>query len=173
MVDTIPPASVSSLPPASVSSFSMAMLSRLRPLAPGLLLLWAAGCFDYSDITTSDVTAGRDVRITLTSEGRQKLASRIGTSVRMISGRMTSVDSSTVTLALSRTTLMDGTDAPWAGEHVPIPISYIETTEQRKLSAPKTIGALAIIAGASVAAAFAIGHGSSSNASSVPGSGAK
>ncbi len=149
------------------------MLSRLRRLAPGLLILWAAGCFDYRDMATSDVPAGRDVRITLTSEGREKLANRIGTSVRSVTGRVRGVDSSAVTVALSRTTLTDGTDAPWAGEQVTIPTSYIESTEQRTLSAPKTVGALLIIAGVSAAAALAIGHAASTNANSVPGSPAK
>lgn len=149
------------------------MRARLRQLAPGLLVLWTAGCFNYTDIATSDVTPGRDVRITLTGDGRQHMASKIGTGVRSITGRLRAVDTSGVTVALVRTTLTDGTDAPWTGEQVTIPTQYIESTEQRTLSAPKTIGALAIVAGVSVAAALAVSHGSSSGANSVPSSPAK
>lgn len=151
------------------------MLRYFRPFAPALLGVAAMSCMRYSEMPTGNaLLPGRDVRISLNSQGSTELASRLGPSVRTLYGKLRSSDSTSVTLALARTTLADGTDAPWSGEVVTIPTSDITVTEERKVDAAKTTGLLVLVSGGIIGLTLALGHGgSSTGANSVQGSGAK
>ena len=149
------------------------MLSRFRRHAPVLLVLSTVSCFDYSQVEPANIQPGHDVQIAISPEGRRALASQVGTNVRTVSGRLLSIDTSGVQLALARTTLTDGSGAQWSGEQVTIPTQYIDGTQERTLSKPKTVGALAILAGVGTAVALALGRVGSSGSSTVPGSPAK
>lgn len=105
---------------------------------------------------------GRDVRITLTPEARTTLANQVGTQVRMVSGRLRTVDSTGVTLAMSRTVLTDASEAQWNGEVVTIPTVDMAVIEQKKLAPGKSIALAAIIAGVTAAVALSIGLSTSS-----------
>ena len=150
------------------------MLAKVRPFAPALLVVAAMGCFTYRDTPTGDPPpAGREVKLTLSGEGRAVLSKQLGPSVARVYGRLVSSDSSNVTVALTRTELADGTDAPWNGEQVTIAKGYIRESQERKVEPVKTVGLMALVAGAVTGIAVAFGHGSSGSGSSVPGSGAK
>lgn len=132
-------------------------------------------CMRYNETPSGTaILPGRDVRISLNSQGTAELASRLGPSVRTLYGKLRSADSTGVTLALARTTLIDGTDAPWSGETVTIPTSDINETQERKVDAAKTTGLLVLVSGGIVGLTLALGRGGgSTGANSVPGSGAK
>src|SRR5262249_43991838 len=100
-----------------------ALLARFRPFGALLLILFSASCFDYRDSPGTHLMPGRDVRITLTPQARTTLASQVGTMVKSVTGKLRSVDSTGVTLAMSRTVLVDGSEAEWNGEVVTIPNS--------------------------------------------------
>src|SRR5579859_7984194 len=100
------------------------MLARLRPYGPLLLILFAA-CFDYAAAPRDHLIAGREVRITITPEARTTLANKVGTQVKSVTGQLRTVDTSGVTIAMSRSTLVDNTEAPWSGELIAIPANDI------------------------------------------------
>jgi hypothetical protein len=131
------------------------------------------GCFRYAAVPTTGIAAGSDVRVTLTPDGRTALASRLGTQVRSVTGHVTSVDSVGLTVSLTKTTLLDGTDAPWNHEEIEIPQPDIGEVEHRALSTPKTIGMVAILAGVSAAVALSVSHGSSGTVTVTPPVGSK
>jgi hypothetical protein len=138
------------------------MLARFRPYGPLLLILFAA-CFDYAAAPRDHLVAGREVRITLTTDARTTLASKIGTQVKSVSGRLQTVDTSGVTIAMGRTTLIDNTEAPWNGELISIPANDIAEVEQRKIAGGKTVVLVAIVTGVAVAVALAVGLSTSSS----------
>jgi hypothetical protein len=148
------------------------MLARFRPYGPLLLVLSAGGCFDYGNVPRASLVAGREIRIAITPDARTTLANQIGTQVRTVTGRLRTVDTSVVTLSMMRTTLIDGTEAPWNGEIVTIPVSDIAVTEQRKISSGKTIGLVVIITAVTAAIALSVGL-STSSSTSTQSSGAK
>jgi hypothetical protein len=138
------------------------MLARFRPYGPLLLILFAA-CFDYAAAPRDQLVAGRDVRITLTTDARTTLASKVGAQVKSVSGRLKTVDTSGVTVAMSRTTLIDNTEGSWNGEVVAIPANDIAEVEQRKISGGKTVVLVALVTGVAVAVALAVGLSTSSS----------
>jgi hypothetical protein len=138
------------------------MLARFRPYGPLLLILFAA-CFDYAAEPRDHLIAGREVRITLTTEARTTLASKLGTLVKSVTGRLQTVDTSGVTIAMAGTTLTDNTDASWNGELIAIPANDIAVVEQRKIAAGKTAALVVIVTGVAVAVALAVGLSTSSS----------
>jgi hypothetical protein len=150
-----------------------AVLARFRPYGSLLLILFAASCFDYHDSQAKQLVPGREVRITLTPDARTTLASQVGTLVKSVTGRLRTVDSSGVTLAMSRTSLLDGSEAEWNGEVVSVPNSAMAVVEQRKIAGGKTIALVALITGLSAVIAVSIGLSTSSNSSGTTSSMAK
>jgi len=149
------------------------MLTRFRPYGPLLLILFAASCFEYGNAPRDHLVVGREVRITLTPEARTTLASKVGTQVKSVAGRLQTVDTSGVTIAMSRTTLIDNTDAPWSGEVVSIPTNDIVTVEQRKMAGGKTVALVVLVTAVTVAVALAVGLSTSSSQSGSQNGGAK
>ena len=145
---------------------SPSLLARFRPFGPLLLIFAAASCFEYGAVPRTNLAPGREVRITITPDARATLASQIGTQVRSVTGQLRTVDSSSVTLAMTGTTLLDGTDAPWSGEVVTIPVSDILVTEQRKISSGKTIALVVLVSSLTALVALSVGLSTSSGGSS-------
>jgi hypothetical protein len=149
------------------------MLSRFRPYGPLLLILFAASCFEYGNTSRDQLMSGREVRITLTPEARTTLASKVGTQVRSVTGRLQAVDTSGVTILMSRTTLLDNTDAAWNGEVISIPANDIATVEQRKIAGGKTLIVVVLVTAVTVAVALAVGLSTSNSQGSSQSGGAK
>src|SRR5579862_3738427 len=82
-------------------------LGRFRPYAAALLVL-AIGCFTYNGVPRTEATPGRDVQVDLNVSGRAGLAKLIGPQVRTIAGRLDAVDTSGVTIAITKTTVVEG-----------------------------------------------------------------
>jgi hypothetical protein len=139
------------------------VLAAFRPFAPLLLILFAASCFDYADAPRDRLVVGREVRLTLTPDARTTLASKVGTQVRSITGRLRTVDSSSVTVAMMQTMLLDNSEASWNGEVVQIPTADIAEVEQKKVQAGKTIALVALVTGVTVAVALSVGLSTSSS----------
>lgn len=147
------------------------VLAWCRPFAPLLLILFLARCFEYGDTEREHIIAGRDVRVTLTPDARTTLASKIGTQVRALAGKVQTADTSGLTIAMTRTTLMDGSEASWNNELVSIPSGDIASIQQRKMSGGKTAAMVALVAGVTAAVALSIGLASSNSGSNGPGNG--
>lgn len=131
-------------------------------------------CFTYADLPREDLAAGHEIRVDLTGDGRTALAGRLGPQVRSVTGRLVSSDSSSITVALTKTSLLTGDDNVWHGEQATIADRYINHTAMRKLSTPKTIGLVALFGGAVAGVVvLAARSGTSSSVSSVGGRGAQ
>jgi hypothetical protein len=155
-------------PDLFVDSRGVVVLARFRPFGPLLLILFLARCFDYREAPRESVPVGGDVRITLTPDARTTLASKIGTQVRVLTGRVQTADSSGLTVAMTRTTLLDGSEAQWNHEVVSIPATDIASIEQRKMSGTKTVALVALVAAVSAAVALSIGLSASNSGNSGP-----
>ena len=134
-------------------------LSRFRPFGPVLLGLAAAGCFTYNDVPRTAASPGREVRIDLNAPGRTALANQVGPDVRSVTGRLAASDSLGLTVALEKTTVMNGDDNAWHGEQVRIPYLYIAETGERTLSKGKTFALTALLAGAMSGIVLLVGKG--------------
>lgn len=145
-------------------------LSRLRPFGPVLLVVAAMGCFTYNNVPRTEALPGREVQVDLNVIGRTALANQIGPEVRSVTGRLDAADTSGLTVAISRTTVMNGEDNGWHGEPVVIPYRYIAQTEERSLSKGKTVALLALLAGAASGLGLLVGRAtaSASAGSTVP-----
>jgi hypothetical protein len=140
-----------------------AVLAWFRPFAPLLLILFLARCFEYGDAPRDRIAVGRDVRITLTPDARTTLASKIGTQVRSLNGRVQTADTSGLTIAMTRTTLLDASEASWNNEIVSIPSSDIASIEQRRISGGKTFAMVVLVAGITAVVAVSVGLAASSS----------
>lgn len=144
-------------------------LSRFRPYAAALLLL-SVGCFTYNGVPRGEATPGRDVEIDLNPSGRAALAKLIGPQVRTVAGRLDAVDTSGVTIAIAKTTVVEGDDNSWHGEKVQIPYPFIDQVGERTLSKGKTIALIALVAGAVSGLVILLGRATSTTVEGgVPG----
>jgi len=145
-------------------------LSRFRPFGPALLAMAAMGCFTYNNVPHTEALPGREVQVDLNVMGRTELADRIGPEVRSVTGRLAATDSSGLTVAISKTTVMNGDDNGWHGEPVVIPNRYIAQTGERTLSRGKTVVLMALLVGAASGLGLLVGHaaGASSAGSTQP-----
>jgi hypothetical protein len=137
-------------------------LSRFRPFGTVLLMLAAAGCFTYNDLPQTAASPGRDVRVDLNPTGRTALANQLGPEVRSVTGRLDSADSLGLTVAIAKTTMMDGDENGWHGEHVVIPYSDVAQTGERTLSKGKTVALVALLSGAMSGLALLVGRATAS-----------
>jgi hypothetical protein len=144
------------------------MLARFRRFAPVLLALFTWSCYQYNDPPSqAAMPMGKDVRVVLTPLGRSALARQLGPQVRIVSGKLTSADTSGMTVSARQITLLDGTEAPWSGEPVVMPAAYVERASVKSVSTSRTVLLIALVTAAAVAISVAIGHGSSSGDNSV------
>lgn len=149
----------------------MTALSRFRPFGPVLLAGAAMGCFSYNNVPRTEALPGREVHVDLNEVGRTALTNQIGPQVRSVTGRLDATDSSGLTVAISKTTVLNGDDNGWHGEHVLIPYQYIAETGERTLSKPKTVVLLALAAGAMSGLVALVGRAvGPSSTGSAPGS---
>jgi hypothetical protein len=145
----------------------------IRRVFGAALATWFAvtssGCFTYATVDPGAVTPGRDVRMELTDAGTAALAPLIGPGMVTVDGRVTSVDSGEVQLAVTQTTDRRSIEHLWRGEPVTVPRPLVSHVSQRKFSASRTALLSAGIAAAVVAAAA--GAHAASSSSSPGGSG--
>lgn len=116
------------------------------------------GCYTYNDVPQTGATPGREVQVDLNENGRTALATRIGAQVRSVTGRLDAADTSGLTIAISKTTVMNGDDNGWHGEPVVIPYRDIAETRERTLSNGKTVALVALVMGAASGLVLLVGR---------------
>ena len=153
---------------------SRSPLSQFRPFGPVLLIVTAMGCFTYNTVPRTEAAPGREVQVDLNETGRTALANQIGPQVRSVTGRLDTADSAGFTVAITKTTVMNGDDNGWHGEPVVIPYQYIAETGERTLSKPKTVALVALLTGAVSGLGLLVGRATASASSgALPGSSLK
>ena len=141
-----------------VGSIHIQVSGGFRPFGPALLVLTAMGCFTYNNVPRIEASPGREVQVDLNDSGRLALAQKIGPQVRSVTGRLDAADSAGLTVAVSKTTVINGDDNGWHGEPVVIPYQYIAEAGERTLSKPKTVALMALAVGAVSGLALLVGR---------------
>jgi hypothetical protein len=143
-----------------------------RLLGPVLLAVAAMGCFTYNEVPRTEALPGREIQVDLNEIGRTALVNQIGPQVRSVTGRLDASDTSGLTVAISKTSVMNGDDNGWHGEPMTIPYRYIAQIEERTLSKGKTVALVALAAGVLSGLTLVVGRASSPATTGAVGPGA-
>jgi hypothetical protein len=127
----------------------------LARLAPLLLM----GCYTYRPLPAPVPAAGMRVQITLTDDGSDSLASRVGPGIEQVAGNVVRADTGAVTLAVREIENSRGERDDWLGESVVVPRRFIHSIEERRMSVGGTGLLGGAIAAGLVAATAAMGSG--------------
>jgi hypothetical protein len=92
------------------------------------------------------------VQATLTGEGADSLASRVGPNVQAVLGDVVSADSAGLTLAVDAVENRWGDRDGWQGEPVRIPHRFVRRLQERHLA----VGGTGLLGGAVAAGLFAL-----------------
>jgi hypothetical protein len=120
-------------------------------LAAAVLLL-TAGCYSYRPLSAPVPAAGTRVQATLTGEGADSLASRVGPNVQAVLGDVVRADSAGLTLAVQAVENRRGDRDGWLGEPVHIPSRFVRRLQERRLA----VGGTGLLGGAVAAGLIAL-----------------
>jgi hypothetical protein len=112
-------------------------------LAAAVLLL-VAGCYTYRPLSAPVPAAGTHVQVTLTGEGADSIANRVGPNVRTVLGDVVRADSAGLTLAVEAVENRRGDRDGWQGEPVEIPLRFVGRLQERRLA----VGGTGLLGGA-------------------------
>ena len=124
-----------------------------------VLLAVLVGCYSYLPIQETAPAVGQDVGVVLNDNGRQSVRGKLGELVERVDGNLLSVSEAAITLSVTRTHSLRGTESVWAGEQVEIQREGILGFRERQHSKGKTafltigliVGVAALISGLSLA----------------------
>ncbi len=108
------------------------------------LLLMTQACYEYVSVETTEAPVGQFVELRISDPGRIGLASRFGTGLDRVNGRLLAMPDSSLTLGVLSVTNLEGVRTPWAGEEVRLNRGFIRSMRSRQFSPTRT----SVIAGA-------------------------
>lgn len=103
-----------------------------------VLLAVQVGCYSYLPIQETAPAAGQEVGVVLNDQGRQSVRDKLGELVERVDGTLLSASEAAITLSVTRTHSLRGTESIWAGEQVDIQRSGILGFRERQRSTSKT-----------------------------------
>lgn len=113
------------------------------------------GCYTYRQSVSTEIGPGTDVSLTITDEGRVKLAERLGRGVLRVNGRVVAPVDSVWELRVFSVDNIGGGKTHWAGEDVRLSRTVVSDVATREFSRRKTwlavgitVGAVALLVGA-------------------------
>ena len=126
-------------------------------------------CQTYSAVPFAAIRPGNNVRLTVTNEGSLSVAPAVGRNVQYVEGRVTSADTSGVTLVVRSVNRGEEVDETIDSSTVRLAPAAVSAAQLRSVDKPKSFLAAALItAGAIIAAQgvagdgfFGLGRGSS------------
>jgi hypothetical protein len=107
-----------------------------RAVVAGFVLL--TGCYRYVPVAPAELQPGGELQVDLGDRGTAELARWIGPRGASITGRVTAVSDSGVTLAVSDVTRINGSTEPWRGEPVLVPRDYAERWRTKHFDRKRT-----------------------------------
>lgn len=123
---------------------------RIAPVAALVL----CGCYVTTPVPLAPAPqAGTKLHVQLTDAGATSLAQYLGPGVGYIDGRLLAQDDTSMSLAVTATTLRSGNEQMWKGETVSLPHSAIATVQVKKVSWWRS----ALVAGGLIAAVTTVG----------------
>lgn len=136
-------------------------------VAPAAALLLCA-CYVTTPVPVAPAPVpGTKLHVQLTDAGATSLAQYLGPGVGYVDGRLLAQNDTSMSLAVSATTMRSGTEQIWKGETVSLPHSAIATVQQKKVSWWRS----GLIAGAALAAVVSIGLVKGGSTGGPPGHG--
>ena len=116
-------------------------------------ILLCAACQSYNPVAVSTLAPATDVRVTFTDDGRTEVTRLVGPRVSAVEGRILSMDTNAVRMAIRTLRHPDGSFDLSHDEVVMIPRHAIGEAEVRRISVGRSVLlAGAIVAGSSIAA---------------------
>jgi hypothetical protein len=123
------------------------------PLFVGSAAILCAACQTYSSVAIPSLSPNADVRVTFTADGSSDMTRLVGPHVTALEGRVISIDTNTVRIAVRDLVHSDGSFNLYHDEIVPVPRGAIASTEVKRLSRGRSVLlAGALVAGGAVAA---------------------
>jgi hypothetical protein len=116
------------------------------------LLLCVAACYTYRPLSAPLPTEGTRVQATLTDDGADSLAGRVGPNIQAVAGEVVRADSAGLTLAVREVENRRGQRDGWQGESVEIPRRFVQDLQERRLA----VGGTSLLGGAVAAGLFAL-----------------
>ena len=134
-----------------------------------LLLACLTACYTYGPAAPTP-RDGQRVQVFLNDRGRSELGRAVGAATRSIAGDVTSAGDSALTLSVTATRSIDGTEYPWTGEKVTVPVALLDSVRVQRVSIVRSTLAVAgfVAAVAAIHAAFGVGSTGGRNPSPIP-----
>lgn len=125
------------------------MVRRRRRIATTLLVTMAINTACYVDKPLATVpTAGQQVSLLMSDQGRVNLGPQLGGSVHVIEGRLVGVEGESYLVAVSRVRPISGPVANWSGEQVKVRREDVAVFQERRLSKTRSLLTAGIVVGA-------------------------
>jgi hypothetical protein len=132
-------------------------MRQLTALIAGCSFLVA--CYAYTPIPIAQTTTSGDVRITLTESAQTENFRPIGTQVRALEGKLSSIDDSSVTIGVTEVARASTDEDRFHGELVTIPRQRIAALDRRHVNVARSLLLTGLITGAAIWIGIQ-GHGS-------------
>jgi hypothetical protein len=116
------------------------------------VLLFLPACYTYRPLSAPVPAAGTRVQVTLTGDGVDSLANRVGANVQAVLGNVVRADSAGLTLAVQAVENRRGDRDGWQGEPVDIPARFVARLQERRLA----VGGTGLLGGAVAAGLIAL-----------------
>ena len=124
------------------------MIRSLASLPLGLLLLASAGCHTFRPAQLDEVVPGHDIRMRVTGAFADSLSSMLQRDdARVVEGTVVSERPQSLMLDITVSNELEGMRLETFNQRVEVPDAAFVDVEIKELSKPRTIGALAAVAG--------------------------
>ena len=110
----------------------------MRQLLPFALLPVLAGCYTYVPVATLQPAPGTRLSLILNDEGRSQAARQVGPYTMRIEGQLLQATDADFVLAVTDVVDIRGARSRWTGETVPLPRSFVMSTDEKRFSRSKT-----------------------------------
>ena len=111
----------------------------MRQLLPFDLLPVLAGCNTYVPVSTLQPAPGTRLSLVLNDEGRSQAARQVGPYTMRIEGELLRATDADLVLAVTDVVDIRGTHSRWTGETVPLPRTFVMSTNEKRFSRSKTL----------------------------------
>lgn len=120
-----------------------------------LLSLHISGCFHYVPVTQAALPSGKEILVGITDRGRVELSPVFGPGIRRVRGDVLESTDTSLVLAVTSVQYLD-TDmpAPWDGSRIEIARDFIADIREQRLSRPRTLIMVGLVAVTAVAASM-------------------
>jgi hypothetical protein len=115
------------------------------------------GCTEYVPVSgTVDAAAKPEIRVVLTDQGKQSVASRLGPRVSRLEGVLDAMTDSSLTLTVRKVSREEGVEDTYAPEQIPLSRADVQSVEKSRTSVSRSV----LTAGAIFVSALLVARGS-------------